>query len=299
MNRFVKAMLAKAGGMYEAWQEKRLAEVQFPAGVEEFRDIPYIHDGKRCHLMDVYRPAGSGEKLPVILNLHGGGLVLCTKEVNRPFCASLASRGFAVFCIDYPLVPDRTVPQILEDVCLGMDRAGALLERFGGDRERVFLVGDSAGAFLAVYAAAAQRDAAIAGAAGVTPPALKIRGLGLISGMFHTAECDETGFFLRKDFYGKDWRRHPLMPYLKPERHSVAALMPPAILVTGRGDKLRRSTLRFYRGLRAAGVECKLLDHPAKKGLGHDFVIMYPEREESSRVLEEMKSFFVQERYIK
>ena len=292
MNGVVKFLLARVGGMYEGWMKKRSAQFVFPPEVEEFRDIPYLDDGKKSHRMDVYRPKDFTGRLPVILNLHGGGLVLCAKEVNRPFCAELAKRGFLVFCIDYPLVPEVTVPEMLRDVCAGMDRAAELLEEYDGDGERVFLTGDSAGAFLSVYAAAAQKDGAIAEAAGVKPPKLNFRALGLINGMYHTAECDETGFFLRRDFYGIGWRKHPLLPYLKPEREAVAGLMPPCLLVTGKSDKLRVSTLRFHKGLRKCGVDCRLMDHPKESRLCHDFAIMYPEMAESQRVLEEIAGFF-------
>lgn len=296
MNAFVKFMLAKAGGMYEGWMQKRSDGFVFPEEVEEFRHIPYMDDGKQCHLMDVYRPRAFAGKLPVIVNLHGGGLVLCSKEVNRPFCAELAKLGFIVFCVDYPLVPEVTVPRMLGDVCAGIDAVGDLLEEYGGDRERVFLVGDSAGAFLSVYAVAAQKDEVIAAAAGVKVSALDIKGLGLISGMFHTAECDETGLFLRRDFYGKHWRRHPMRPYLKPEKCQVASLMPPVFLVTGKADKLRPSTIRFHKGLLGCGIRCRLVDFPLDKDLGHDFVIMDPKREESRRVMEEMTSFLLAEK---
>lgn len=296
MNAFVKFMLDKTSGIYQNWMDKRAAEAVFSEEVKVFRDIPYRDDGRRCHMMDVYRPEKFAGKLPVIVDLHGGGLVLCTKEVNRPFCSELAERGFLVFCVDYPVVPEKTVPEILADVCAGMDAVDGLLDEYCGDRKRVFLVGDSAGAFLSVYAVAAQKDEAIAKAAGVKPSGLPVKGLGLISGMFHTAECDETGFFLRRDFYGKDWRRHPLMPYLKPERAEVASLMPPTFLVTGKADKLRLSTLRFYKGLQNAGICCELLDHPADKRLMHDFVIMYPQMEESRRVMGEMGAFLLTEK---
>ena len=296
MNAFVKFMLTKAGGMYQNWMDKRATEAAFPENVEEFRDIPYLTDGKRYHLMDVYRPKKFSGKLPVIVDLHGGGLVLCTKEVNRPFCASLAERGYLVFCVDYPVVPEKNVPEILADVCAGMDAVDGLLDEYGGDRERVFLMGDSAGAFLSVYAVVAQKSEAIAKAAGIKPSGLTVKGLGLISGMFHTAECDETGVFLRGDFYGKDWRRHPLLPYLKPERAEVAGQMPPTFLVTGKADKLRPSTMRFHKGLQSAGVRCELLDHPADKRLPHDFVIMYPEIEESRRSLDKMEAFLCPEK---
>lgn len=292
MNPFVKFLLARVGRMYENWLAKRSDGSVFPQTLEIFRDIPYRNDGKACHRMDVYRPKDFTGNLPVIVNLHGGGLVLCTKEVNAPFCAELAERGFLVFCVDYPLVPEVMVPQMLGDVCAGLDRVSDLLGQYGGDPERVFLTGDSAGAFLSVYMVAVRKNPAIAEAAEVKPPNLDIKALGLINGMFHTAECDETGFFLRKDFYGKRWRNHPLRPYLKPEREEVASLMVPTFLVTGKAEKLRKSTIRFYRGLEHCGIRCRLMDFPASTKLGHDFAIMYPQMEESREVLEEMTGFF-------
>lgn len=291
MNRFVKFLLAQVGGMYDRWLAKRSEKVGFPQTVEIFRDIPYMDDGGVSHRMDVYRPKDFAGSMPVIVNLHGGGLVLCSKEVNRPFCAELAKRGFLVFCVDYPLVPEVTVPEILGDVCAGLDRVAGLLKDYGGNPEQVFLTGDSAGAFLAVYAVAAQKNEAIARAAGVKPPKLEFKALGLLSGMFHTARCDETGFFLRRDFYGKHWRKHPLMCYLKPEKPEVASLMPPVFLVTGRADKLRGSTVRFYRSLKKCGIDAALMDYPWDVELGHDFPVMYPEREESQEVLDHLVDF--------
>lgn len=276
MNALLKALLSRANGMYQGWMNKR--DLSCPEDVEM---IP--GDG-----MDIFRPKEPRGKLPVIVDLHGGGLVLCGREVNGPFCAALARRGFLVVNLDYPLVPQKDVPGILGDVCAGLDAVNELLDRLGGDRERIFLVGDSAGAFLAVYATAMQKSEAIAQAAGVRPTKLPIHGLGLISGMFHTADNDQTGVFLRSSFYGKDWRHHPLMPYLKPERAEIARLMPPCFLVTSKADSLRAQSLSFYKALKGEGVPCELLEFG---GLPHDFVIMDPERPESRRAMDAMAHF--------
>ena len=294
MTDYVRFLLSKVGGRYENWMQRRLSGYQFPGEVEEIRDIPYMNDGENAHRMNVYRPRSGGKNLPVILNLHGGGLVLCTRDVNRPLCAELAKRGFLVFCLDYPLVPQVTVPQMLNDVCRAMDRAGDLIPQFGGDPDRVFLVGDSSGAFLSVYAAAVRKSQAVAAAAGVKPSALDIKGMGLISGMLHTAACDSTGFFLRSDFYGKDWRNHPLLPYLKPERHEIASLMPPVFLITGWADSLRRSTVRFHRGLKQAGIPVQMQHYPLKMEFCHDFVAMYPERDGAQKAMDEMVDFLLE-----
>lgn len=291
MNILIEKMLSRANAMYQNWMGRRTYDIS--ESIEVIADIPYLDDGKECHRMDLYRPKNREGKLPVIVNLHGGGLVLCTRAVNRPFCAELAKRGFLVFCVDYPLVPQSDVPGILRDVCAGLNQVEAMVEDYGGDRDRIYLVGDSAGAFLAVYAAAARKSAGIARAAGITALKLPIHGLGLISSMLHTAENDETGFFLRTSFYGRNWRSHPILPYLKPEEQCVASQMPPCFLITTRGDKLRRSTLRFYRGLQSAGKVCELLEFPWNAKMPHDFVIMTPETEAAQQAIDAMTAFLL------
>lgn len=293
MKLLVRFLLSKVAVRYENWMNRRFSGYHFPEEVEQIRDIPYLNDGKSVHRMDVYCPRNGGKNLPVILNLHGGGLVLCTKDVNRPLCAELAKRGFLVFCVDYPLVPEVTVPQMLDDVCRAMDCAGRLIPEYDGDPDRVYLVGDSSGAFLSVYAAAVRKSQAVASAAGVNPSSLDIKGLGLISGMLHTAECDPTGLFLRSEFYGKDWRNHPLKPYLKPERPEIASLMPPVFLITGWADSLRRSTVRFHRGLKRAGIPVQMLHYPLKMEYCHDFVAMYPEQDGAQKAMDAMADFLL------
>ena len=69
----------------------------FPEGVRCSTDIAYADDGIKAHLLDIYRPEDSQEKiLPVIINVHGGGLIIGNKEFNRYFCALLCKKGFLV-----------------------------------------------------------------------------------------------------------------------------------------------------------------------------------------------------------
>lgn len=292
MNPFIRFLLKRTDGMYQRWMTGRGGFVP-PDDVEWIRDLPYLDDDLPCHQMDVLLPRKGEGKRPVVVNLHGGGMVLCDRKVNLPFCGELARMGAMVFCLDYPLVPEKTIPQILEDVSRGMDRVGQMLEQLDADPDRVILVGDSAGAFLAVYALAAQKNPDLATAAGIRPTNLKICGLGLVSGMFHTAQADETGLFLRRDFYGPNWRRHPMRPYWKPEVPAVSGMMEPVYLVTSRADKLRPSTLRFHRGLQSAGVPCRMMDVAWNPKYGHDFVIMNPTSPQSQKAMEAMMDFLL------
>ena len=76
---------------------KRLATQSAPVGVTEICDIPYINDGKWQHKLDVYFPENmENEKLPVIIDIHGGGWMYGDKELNKPYCLTIASKGNVV-----------------------------------------------------------------------------------------------------------------------------------------------------------------------------------------------------------
>lgn len=294
MNPFIKKQLDRVGQMLDSWMERRKTEIEFPADVEEFTDIPYRDSGKRCHMLDIYRPKNATAPLPVIVDFHGGGMVLCTKEVNRSFCAELAKRGFLVFCVDYPLVPDADIPIILGDVSRGMDFVDTLIEQYGGDRNRIYQMGDSAGAFLSIYAVAAQKNPAIAEAGSFTASKLPVKALGLISGMFYTTVNDSNCMFLRKDFYGKDWKHHPMSRFFDPAVQDVAGNLPACFLVTSGADSLRQYTMKFHKGLTAAKTPCELLDFPMNRALGHDFVATTPEKKESQQAIDRIAAFLLE-----
>lgn len=291
MNRFAEKQLARVGKLLDRWMEKRTREVRLPESVSCLEDIPYRDTGKDCHKLDIYRPEKTEGTLPVILNLHGGGLVLCNRKVNRPFCAELTRRGFLVFSVDYPLVPQAKVPEILSDVARAMDFVRDSIGEYGGDPERVYLVGDSAGAFLSVYELAAQKNGSLAQALGLIPGKLEVKAAAFISGMFYTAKMDSVGAFLRKDFYGKDWKSNPFRAFADPAVPEVAGAMPPCFLVTAKLDNLRPYTLAFCKGLKGAKAEYILRDLPLKPGLDHDFVIVKPEMPEAQTIMDEMCDF--------
>ena len=292
MNRFVMSQLDQVNRRFEKWMEKRSREVRIPENVEEFCDIPYRETTSEFHKIDVYRPNNTGGPLPVMVNFHGGGMVLCSRKVNAPFCREMAKRGFLVFSVDYPLVPDADVPQILQDAAAGMKKVEALLEAFGGDPERVFLVGDSAGAFIGLYEMAAQKNPELAASLNLEPSGLEIRRAAFISGMFYTARFDSVGAYLRRDFYGKNWRDHPFRPYMDPAAMAVTEHLPPLYLVTSKLDHLRSYTLKLAKGLKARGKDFILVDKQAHPDMTHDFVIVKPEGKPAQEIIEGICDFF-------
>lgn len=294
---FLEKLIAKKAeeqsSQLEKWRKKHESEVTFPDTVQEVKGVPYIEDGEACHRMDIYYPKKAEGKLPVIINIHGGGLLLGSKEVNRLFCGTLSEMGFLVFCPEYPLVPKKQIYEIFADVNTAINKIASLLEQYSGDREKVYLVGDSAGAYLITYLTAMQKSSALAEAAGVTPYTLPVKALGFISGMFYTRKRDEVGMFLTSWIYGKNWRKHAFRPYMNPEHEEIVKNLPPCFLVTSGGDTMKSYTLEFYEALQKAGTVCHLEDYAENKELIHAFCTLFPEKEESVAVIKKMTEYFL------
>ena len=67
----------------------RRKRFSIPDGVDMYLDIEYVNDQNEAHRLDVFRPSESPDKeLPIIFNVHGGGLIMGCKEFNRYFLAS-------------------------------------------------------------------------------------------------------------------------------------------------------------------------------------------------------------------
>lgn len=130
---------------------KRDKGLQTPENIVRHDNIAYGSD-KKWNLLDVYLPVQHEGKLPVIINVHGGGWVYGTKETYQYYCMNLAQKGFAVVNFNYRLAPASKFPASLEDLNDVIAWVLASDEDYPIDRSRIYLMGDSAGAHLtAIY----------------------------------------------------------------------------------------------------------------------------------------------------
>ena len=267
----------------------------FPDDVEEIKNISYAADELPAHRLDIYRPRiADGQKLPVIANVHGGGLVIGCKEFNRYFCADFCKKGYLVFSIEYRLVPDCLFFDQCLDVFTAMDFIGEHLAEYGGLPDRIYAVGDSGGACLLTYCLAMQNSPAVAKAAGVAfkPSSLPIKAAGFISGMFYTTKLDKIGLFLPNYLFGKGYKHSAFAPYVNPEHPDIVKGLPPCYLVTSHEDHLRNYTLQFEKALSRYNMPHTLHDFPPDKKLVHAFSVFEPFLEESNEIMQEMADFF-------
>lgn len=118
-------------------------------GVERIDDLSYGPAGAR-NMLDVWRPRGSTTARPVLLQIHGGGWVVGSKQVQaRPLMMHLAAAGWVCVPITYRLSPRATFPAHLDDCRLALRWIREHIADYGGDPSRIVVTGGSAGGHLA------------------------------------------------------------------------------------------------------------------------------------------------------
>jgi arylformamidase len=115
-------------------------------------NVPY--DAVSGQTVNVFPAAGTRGSSPVLIYIHGGYWMALNKESTDCVALGFARRGVAVVTVDYTLMPavrmDEVVRQCRSAVAWTMTQAAA----FGGDPQRVWVAGHSAGGHLTTAAAA-------------------------------------------------------------------------------------------------------------------------------------------------
>jgi acetyl esterase len=242
--------------------------------VRVLRNVPYLGSGRRSHLLDVYIPEGKRGPLPVVVYVHGGAFVWCSKETHFSMGQIYARAGFVVFNINYRLAPRHMFPSAMEDVCAALHWVHDNAARFGGDPTRLILAGESAGANLALgltIACCSPRHEPWARAlfdAGVTP-----RAVVAACGILHVTQASRIG--MRKELHPVVRKVLRLLPdsyvdlrkpraqgeldWVDPVRvfessYRFARPLPGIFLPVGTRDPLLDDTRRMAEALAARGV---------------------------------------------
>lgn len=89
------------------------------------------------------------EKQPLIVFICGGGFEKEDVNVWTPELAYFAKNGYSVACVDYSVLPFTQWPEQIEDVKLAIRYLRAHAEQFCIDPDRIAVMGESAGGYLA------------------------------------------------------------------------------------------------------------------------------------------------------
>ena len=281
--------------LFETHDAVRLRKQHYDTSdLEILSVIPYMEDGDEGHLFDIYRPKGAAADIPVIVNIHGGGLFASYKTVNAWFNHEWARMGYAVVSLSYRRIPDTTLIHQIADVMTALRFLNDNKGRYGLNLDTCCLTGDSAGALLDLFVLSLEGSEALRTSFGIASSGIRFKAAGFISIMLDTTRRDLM-FFIRNVVSDKADEGKPYRKYLlDPVSMLKETTLPPLYLVTSAQDIIRKDTLKFERALAEAKVPHKLLDFPKgrRRRLVHVFSVQYPLWPESRIVYQEFNNYF-------
>lgn len=271
---FTAKLFSKAFLLADNAKNKGLAT---PDDIRRSDGIVYGPD-QTWNVLDVYRPKAADGKLPVIIDVHGGGWVYGNKEIYQFYCMELAQYGFAVVNFTYRLAPEYIFPSGIEDLNRVVEFVLKNAEEYGFNTEKIFLVGDSAGAHMsAIYACICTnrvyaKQFSFAPPEGFVPTAM-VLNCGVYNAKAMTESKDMLNKLLKNlihDLFGRKPGREDLA-FISPANH-VTESFPPCFIMTSNGDFLKEQPPFLMSQMDRAGVPYKFRQYGTEKEkLGHVF----------------------------
>lgn len=203
--------------------------------------------------VDVYSAPGGAQSAPILVYLHGGYWRSRTSKEFGFIARGPASRGVATVVVNYALCPEVTIDEIVRQnraaIAWDYNNAGS----FGGDPERIYVAGHSAGGHLTAMLLTTDWK----GDYGL--PGDVIKGACAISGLFDLAPFPYT--FLQPKLqltWDQVLRNSPILHV--PER------APSLLLAYGEDEttEFKRQSDDFLAEWKAKGLDGDLLSLPDK-----------------------------------
>ncbi len=121
---------------------------EIPPGVKAELNIPYVENGHKRQVLDLYVPEEKSDKpLPLVIWIHGGAWFAGNRA--QPPMLYLVPKGFAVASLDYRFSQDAIWPAQINDCKAAVRFLRTNAAKYNLDPDHFGVGGDSAGGHLA------------------------------------------------------------------------------------------------------------------------------------------------------
>jgi acetyl esterase/lipase len=243
-------------------------------GLTVVEDVSF--DPEHQLAMDVYRPVGDAT-LPTLVFFYGGSWKSGRREWYRWAGQMLARQGFVVAVPDYRHWPPVRVEGFLQDAARAVAYVHAHAAEWHGDPDRLFLVGHSAGSYIASMLAVEPRWLEVNG---MKPT--QITAVVGLAGPYDFVPIHDEDFIA---MFGATLEEQQRLEPMSNIGHSS----PPMLLLHGNADDLVEPTnaTAMAAAMAAKGRSAKVIMYP---DLGH-ITLLLNMREKESKVRDDVVAF--------
>ncbi|MDH5747740.1 MAG: alpha/beta hydrolase [Rhodospirillales bacterium] len=245
-----RAAVPEFASFVERWQAESLKTRERFAG-----DLDIAYGSGRAERLDVFRPDGSSSGAPVHLFFHGGYWSSRDKSEYSFLAPVFTSAGAVFMVVEYPLIPAVGMDELVRACRAAVAWAYHNAASYGGDRDKIYVSGHSAGGHLvAMLMAAGWTNEA-------NLPNDAVKGGISLSGLFNL-EPIRLSYLNGTLGLNPDTTRRNSPLYLSP------ATPAPLVLAYGgaESDEYHRQSGELHAAWKNQGADAQIMERP---GLNH------------------------------
>ncbi|XP_021910281.1 probable isoprenylcysteine alpha-carbonyl methylesterase ICMEL1 [Carica papaya] len=234
-----------------------------------------VYGDKPRNRLDLYLPKNKDGPKPVVAFVTGGAWIIGYKAWGCLLGQQLSERDVIVACIDYRNFPQGTMSDMIQDASQGISFVCNNITQYGGDPNRIYLMGQSAGAHIGACTLLEQAIKECGEGENVSWSVSQIKAYFGLSGGYNLLNL--VDYFNSRGLYrsiflsimnGEESLRRfsPAVMVQDPNVRPAVALLPPIILFHGTGDYSIPSddSKYFADALERVGVKTELYLYEGK-----------------------------------
>ncbi|KAF7827880.1 putative isoprenylcysteine alpha-carbonyl methylesterase ICMEL1 isoform X1 [Senna tora] len=229
-----------------------------------------VYGDKPRNRLDLYMPKNSNGPKPVVAFVTGGAWIIGYKAWGCLLGQQLAERDIMVACIDYRNFPQGTIGDMVHDASEGISFVCNNIAEYGGDSNKIYLMGQSAGAHIAACTLLEQAIKEAGEGENISWSVSQIKAYFGLSGGYNLLNLID--YFHNRGLYrsiflsimeGEESLRRfsPEVMVKDPNIANAVSLLPPIVLFHGTGDYSIPSdaSKSFAETLKKLGVKAEAI----------------------------------------